>query len=230
MKSKNLSSAIQIGILISICLTISACQHRPSAVFSSSCEVPCWRQIHPGVSTREDVIEIINGFADLKSDELWQGGEDRSSGAIGFTLSNGENVTMYFTDGIVSVIHFFDEKGIVSLDELIQEFGEPTAAIQSSIMGYGLPVGATSAWHAWFYGLDTKIGITYGFDTYRYFGKITIISEKTKVTEIQFFDPGNLEALLKIGPLIKADGEELSPEALHPWMGFGDIDLLYPEK
>lgn len=201
-------------------------------MFSDDCEVPCWRQIHPGVSTENEVIESLKGFSDIKADKFWRGGGFISSDKyIAFDLSNGVNVTIYLKNDRVVMILFSQADGITSFSNCIREFGDPEFVIQSSVMGSGLPLGATSAWHTWFFALNPKNGTAFGYDTYRYFGKNTIITPRTKVTNIEFFDANSFEILLSEGLLVNKEiSKDIQIENLHPWGDYGDIDLFYPEK
>lgn len=229
---KKCSMTFATLLLISICVTMTACQNKVINIVSDDCEAPCWRQIKPGVSTDDEVIELLDGFHDITSDEIWQGGGSESSEkAIAFELSNGVNVTIYSVDKVVVLILFSKTDGITSFRDCIQEFGDPEYTVQSSVIGFGLPLGATSAWHTWFYALNTKNGTAYGYDTYSYFGKKAAITPKTKVTVIEFYDTTSFETLLSKGLLVNKEiSKDIPIEALHPWVGFGNIDELYPEK
>lgn len=229
---KKISSILSLLILIFMCVTISACQNKGVAISSDDCEVPCWRQIQPGVTTDDEVMELLDGFHDINTDEVWQGGGYQSSEkAIAFELSNGVNVTIYTLDKVVVVILFSKANGITSFGNIIQEFGDPEYVVQSSVMGFGPPLGATSAWHTWFYGVNTNKGIVYGYDTYRYFGKKVTVNPKTKITHIKFFDPNSFVTLISKGLLVNKEiSKDIPIETLHPWVGYGNIDLLYPEN
>jgi hypothetical protein len=176
-------------------------------------------------------MDLLTGFADIKGDNIWRSGSQSTGESIGFILSNGVGVTIYPVDKVVVLIIFDNPNGITSFGNCIQEFDAPEFVVQSSVMGFGIPVGATSAKHTWFYALNTKNGIAYGYDTYSYFGKNTEITPKTQVTVVEFYDTGSYETLLTEGLLVnKESSAEFSEKNLHPWAGYGDIDQLYPEK
>jgi hypothetical protein len=229
---KKNSSTFAIFLLIVTCILITACQNIGLSIESGECDAPCWRGIQPSVSTYEDMIDTVDSFHDIKSDEVWKGGDSKSSDkAIAFELSDGINVTIYTMDEIVALILFSKVDGIISFENCMQEFGEPEFVVQSSVMGFGPPLGATSAWHTWFYAVNSKRGIVYGYDTYSYFGKKSIITPQTRVTEIKYFNAISLDTLLSEGLLVKEEiSKDVSINTLHPWAGYGDIDVLYPEK
>ncbi len=229
--SKN-SGLVRIVVLISICITISACQNNLSTLFSDTCKVPCWRKIQPGLSTEDETNALLAGFTDIEGNKTWRNGDSNSSNySISFELSDGTNGTIYMIDGVVALLLFSKADGIATIDNCLQEFGDPEYVVQSSVMGFGLPLGATSAWHTWFYGLNTKNGTAFGFDTYRYFGKKVEITPKTRVTVVEFYDPHSFEDLLSKGLIVNKEvSVDIPIENLYLWDGYGNIDTLYPEK
>ena len=228
---KKSSSLVVILILLTVCVMISSCQTGKSFVFSSDCVAPCWRHIQPGRTTEKEANDLVAGFSDIKGDNVWRGGLESIAQYIEFDLSSGVNVRIYLMDKVVALIKFVDPSGIITFGDCVQEFGVPEFAVQSSVMGYGLPIGATSAWHTWFYALNTDKGTAYGYDTYGYFGKNAVLAPKTRVMVIEFYDVDSFEKLLKDEFLINVEvTKNLTTGNLNSWNGYGDIDKLYPEK
>ena len=218
-------------ILISLCAIISSCQAKDFSIFSKECKAPCWRYIEPGKTTEEETMDLLTGFADIEQDKTWRGGSNSTDKYIAFNLSNDVNVTIYPVDKIIALILFENSGGIASFGECVKEYGVPEYIVQSSVMGFGLPVGATSAKHTWVYALNPKNGVAYGYDTYSYFWKNTELTPNTKVTIIKFYDTNSYETLLAQGFLVNKEvSEEFSIENLYPWAGYGNVDELYSKK
>ncbi len=222
------------SVLPTFIFLLSACQFDNSAVFSDECTPPCWRQIEPGETRTTEVKKKVEGFTDVVKESIivvdkpWY----IFSGYIDFSLTTGEEVKVYLLDGVVAMIDFTNQEGIASFEKCIEKFGSPKYALQSKVIGPGLLILPTSnTYHTWFYVLDPQRGIVFGYDTFSVFGDDLKIAPDTLVSVITFFDVNHLEDLIKTDGLIVGDNEDnLAQEKLSPWVGYGNIDELYPVK
>jgi hypothetical protein len=221
-----------IIILMIVGLLTLGCQAKESLVFDNTCVAPCWRQIQPGKTTEKEVSDLLAGFPDIKAHKVVHSFfANTNSPYLTFELPSNLNVTIGLIEDRVAFIQFDDQNGIATFGNCVQRFGAPEFVVQSSIIGPGIPIGPTEGLHTWFYALNKDKGIIYGYDTYRYFGKNTVLAPTTMATEIEFYDVDSYETLLKNYLLINVDpSENFSSENLYPWAGYGNLDELYPEK
>lgn len=221
-----------IVALLFIAVTLSACQLTRSEVFSDQCLVPCWRNIEPGITHKEEALAIINEFTDILDNEIGFGGTlEIFTSSIHFALQSETTVRVYFIDDVVALIRFERPSGISSFKKCIDKFGVPQKAARTFLYGPGSPIGATTAIHPWFFALYPQKGVVMGYDTYQILGASTSISANSEVSVIGFFDVNLYEDLLEGGFLVYLDiSQEISIDDLFDWQGYGIFDELYPAK
>jgi hypothetical protein len=221
-----------IIVFLFIAVTLTACQATDSEVFSDQCSAPCWRNIEPGRTQKEEALAIIEEFNDVKDDEINIGGTlELFTSSIHFDLQNEITVRVYFINDIVALIRFEKSNGISTFEKCLDEFGVPQKAARTYLYGSGSPIGATTAIHPWFFALYPDEGVVIGYDTFQFLGAASSILPKSKVSVINFFDIPFYEELLERGFLVYIDlSEEISTNDLNNWQGYGIFDELYPDR
>ena len=208
-------------------LFIQGCTADTSFVFSNTCNAPCWFGITPGITQKNDLVRLSkSNLTDnvsniVEDDDGW----NIFDYILFLTLKSEDEVEIYTIDGIVARISFANRKGISSISNMIDLFGEPEYVARSSIPGPGSSfLFPSSAYHEWFFVIYPKTGVVFGLDTY-YFGKN--IQPNTKITDLQYFDTGKFDLLLHKGSLVYST-EEYSEDQFIGWKGYGEIDDIYP--
>jgi len=207
-------------------------QRREKVIFDDTCSPPCWRNIIPGKTTSQEAYDLISGFSDKKTGKVNRWGDYGQFNAYyDFTLSSGVRVWISTIDDVVALVEFsdHDDNGIATFGMCVSRYGTPEYAAQSIYSSFGLPIGPTQTWHILFNALNPQKGVSYGFDTYTYFGSKKSVSPGSKIIVINYFDTEQFDILLQSGWLLNsADDTGHDINDLHPWVGYGNIFELYP--
>ena len=222
-------------ILIAIFTTIGCQLFTPksSVLDDLICSPPCWQNIVPGISTKQDALSILSElpYIDKQSIRVYdpkqvlqEGTPDRVFDEIIDVLfaSGGPSQTtlgIYLIGGKVSVISLQLYSSDVSLSEAIEKLGEPQSIVITPY-AHNFVVGF----------VDPSKGVAL---TYSTVGKpkrqLLEIYPEIKVSSIYFFDPESFEQFLDSRRLTlgQRDGEE-TIEHLEQWAGYGKIEEKYP--
>lgn len=130
-----------LGLLLinfSSCLNnkVTAMPNREGLLDNNPCSVPCFQNITPGITTKNEVLNIFNDLGYTKNciyfDNLSEGGS-RSyfCNNIGISLSN--------MDIVLAVSYSPQPPEFISLEKIIEEFGPPDCyvAVGSETEIYG---------------------------------------------------------------------------------------------
>jgi hypothetical protein len=222
---RKICSAMVAGLIL-----LSACQTKQSAVFSSQCSAPCWRNIEPGKTSMQDAMTLVKNFHDVDANTIATAGGPWYifSNYIEFGLSSGEKVNIFMLDNVVAQIYFSIPKGSITFGMCVEVFGSPEYAMQVPVLGSGGTIFPSDAPHIWFDAISPSRGVVYGYDTFNaWTGPTFNLTSDTKVVELEFFDPQKYHQLLP--NLISLDPPSEIENSLHPWKGYGDIRALYPQ-
>jgi hypothetical protein len=148
IKTKRTLLVISLLILI----LISACSHAPVPILSNStCEPPCWNNIQPGETTKDEAVLILNGLPEVDRTTITLNGEpwDIFDDAIYFSFRDSNVVgRMYINKGKVSFVEVFNKDNNpldITLGEAIARLGEPEYVINVPISG-GPPLAPTTSY------------------------------------------------------------------------------------
>lgn len=176
----------------------------PTYLEAPACSQPCWHDLHPGVSTLEDVLQTVDGSLLTAPESL------QEQAGRGFTSPGVSWETRYFPsydvqarfrgDLLVRLDLYVD--GLVLLGDLFAVFGEPSHAMLcpqiATSLNYRRAVSATL-----------------------YFGQGTV--------EVAAFDPDSGDWLIEPGMRVArityhtlfSDSETRVPSTVARWHGFG---------
>ncbi len=207
-----------LGIILVSC---APKPNQPSIFDNPICQSPCWQNITPGVTTKNDALIILSELSFVQQPMV-----DPKYSAVGyddiinFSLYQGEpNFIagwMYILDDKVSMMGF--ENNLGTMQHLIELFGAPQSILvlrtdlfdqvtfvnpQSGILFYRKYVGS--------YSVETSE-----------------LTPETAITGVAFFDPHEYERVLNSGILsaYKLSADE-TINNLRPWNGYGSIKEKY---
>jgi hypothetical protein len=217
-------------IILMIAVLLTSCLSKNSDIFKGGCSAPCWRGIIPGETKKSDVLNAVKGFSDVNHDSMSLGGKYKIFDSfIVFDLYNGTTIEMDFIENVVLVITFEKTGGIEPIKNCENYFGVPEYFARSYLLGFGPPIGATSAIHPWYFAISPNKGIVFGYDAYSIFGTKSTLSSNTMISYIGFFDIRSYKRLIDNGILIFTDiSEYFSENNLYVWKGYGKLNELYP--
>jgi len=205
------------GLISVRCLNLSKNQ----TIFENPvCQPPCWENITPGLTTKENALAILSTTEVVDQPVL-----DPNRPNIGFddeiqfTVNyekGGFSGWVYILDDRVSMIGF--QGKLVTMQNAIKLFGMPESIL---LVQTGHFDQVTL--------LNSQKGIAFG---YKLFGASSLdstgVESNIEVSDLAFFDPNQYERVLDSGNL---SAYTLNPEEtkrnLHPWKGYGSFKEKY---
>lgn len=211
MRTKlKLSYAIHYLVMTIILISCSHSNKADILVGTEKCKPPCWIDINPGVTKREEMISILT--------------EREQKGGGSFTLLDSGIARWQSTDGYNSYIYVFDN-GLISntevdlrstsinLDDVITIFGEPSKLDIGKISGgyFFATIFYPERGLAFVLG-GNKFEISAGTKNFP-------IDSGMVVVKGVFFQPLDIESMVNL-----LYGAEVIPQALsdiQDWNGYG---------
>jgi hypothetical protein len=210
--------------ILSIMILLTGCQKRSNqfTFFENPvCSPPCWENIVPGVTTKQELLERISSleFVDKSSvytdENPWEGFQGR----VGFSFNNeykSISFHSYLINDTVAAMVIQGDLNI-SLDQMIKYVGTPKNIL---LVHHGdLFVSL----------FDLDKGFSLGYDT---IGRpdwwLSEIRPDIKVNMVIFLAPQYYQTILDARFLSyqQYNSNETLQMSL-PWAGFGKIDTLY---
>ncbi len=231
MQSGNLTTkTVRNLFLLFLFSALAACitnnRIEPSQILSDQiCEPPCWEYVEPGVTSKQEIIRLLNESSKIEEGTLSVKGENWNSfsDVISFNLTSGELTEIYLLADKASMISFSSDDGIISFGEAIENFGEPEYVLQINVYS---DISST-----YIFAMEPSKGIRFGYD------KKDIsrawrdeLRSDFMVTKLDFFDPSEYDTLLDTGMLSMGLDRKETLQKLQPWAGFGDFSKKYPEN
>jgi hypothetical protein len=188
-------------------------------LLDTSCEPPCWHDIIPGKSTKEDVISILpkipevdpNSISDVNISSYGTSGHIK----WGFDSKAGDygGIT-YFNDGVVSTIQIGPKKGALTLDDAIQKLGEPEYTFAYMERG--------EIDRMIIFLLYPTKGYVLLYNSGRFRPESASVEPTHPIEHAVYYNPKMLEELVTSGLIINQDLATLK-QNMRPWKGYGDI-------
>jgi hypothetical protein len=211
---------ILLSLIVGSCSTIQMRSPAlPKIITASDCEPPCWYSITPGVTTKEEVITLLNANPIVKSDsiQVWE----NQIGAHTDPNSGSTGVLIHFDDNeVVKVISISNRVKQFTLENVVSYYGEPdyAIAVQGPSFRYGFRVHL----------IYRDRGIAFGsarrpFDSAE---RQAEINENYQVGGVYFFTPLLLNEVFT-DFTISNYSKELFRSGLREWQGFGEIEPVF---
>ena len=206
-------------ILLLIGLVLAGCGtsgKRPSIFENPICEPPCWENITPGITTKDEALAALSKVNAVKQPIF-----DLRDTAKGFSTElrfslyddkSGLRGSVFMMDDVVSLIDF-GTKLDLTLEQAIERFGTPQSilAFHSNLM--------------WITFVDPQKGIAFGYSSAGHPDWVySEIRPEVEISEVMFFDPKQYQQILDSGFLsyYLLNSEETKSK-LRPWNGYGDL-------
>jgi hypothetical protein len=203
----------KILLLFLFGLLLVSCKPKPPGIFENlTCEPPCWEDISPGVTTKNDALVILSKIRAIDQPINHTQPVPGFDEEIDFTLYKDIN-KMGFIDILndrVTMIGFGYNRMGITLQEAIKLFGMPQSIL---IVHTGEIYSATF--------VDPQKGIEFGY-YFRY--NATEIMPGDEISDIAFFDPKQYQLFLDTGYFSyhQMNGDE-TIKRMRPWKGYGSI-------
>lgn len=194
---------------------------RASVLDNPTCELPCWNNIIPGVTTYTDALQIIPAIKEIDSNSVEPLGApwNQYSQQILFHLYPELSNAKVQTDGHLD----FMESKVAALtlrrnihktfEEMFEITGEPELVIPIPF-----PQGPSVM------AISPSKGVVYNF-----LARSGNLKPDTEIETVILFDPKRYQELLNAGLFSWGEwsGEDTLKMA-YPWKGYGYVEDLYP--
>jgi hypothetical protein len=223
---------LPICLLFFILVLLATCcngQHKRSFLNQNSCDIPCWNENLPGVTTTQELIDNIYDLSFIEKDSIitnggpWDIFDDR----VFFTYSDiVVHGVAHFNDNVLSDISFDGELG-TSVGDVVDSFGEPDFVINVPVTG-GIPGYPDTSYVLTFIYKELGISFAYGTSDLPKRWKENLEPE-IPIKFINFFDPKIFDQMVESGLFGQSvlTGEQ-TLKYLRPWSGYGSIQDKYP--
>jgi hypothetical protein len=181
----------------------------------SSCNLPCWNQIHIGKTTLPEFIKIINELAFVDKESITQRKFSKDLPYIAGFFAHPSRINITDIQGAAvfkdNVIVYFSLTGHLNtkMQEMVEKFGEPDLV---------LTTGPRPEIYVTFVNLQK--GVAYGRGVEN---ENVTLSKDLSLQYIYLFDPKMFELLSKARLFLTAD-------YTYPWSGYGILKEKYLPK
>jgi hypothetical protein len=209
-------------LTLAVLLVATGCQLRrseQSIVDNPTCSPPCWQNITPGVTTRQEFIDLITKYQYFQQESLhdydssWQSFDDLIRGRIQFGPQAITNFDAFVLNEEIVDLSFHGSWNI-TLDQAINNLGKPTSIV---VIAYGNDIFVEM--------LIPKKGIAFGYTS---IGQPawwqSRIEPDIKISSIDFYTPDAYEKILDAGLFSYGilDGNE-TLNRMQIWKGYGNL-------
>ncbi|MGA7194237.1 MAG: hypothetical protein WBW94_11445 [Anaerolineales bacterium] len=214
---------IFIFILVGLIITGCAASQQNSTFFDNPvCTPPCWENIRPGITTKDEALTILSRIISIKQSVV-----DMNQAGVGyddeirFSVYKGKNehmdVSLDILNDRTSSLSFDNFQGDlgIQLNHAVELFGEPTKIF----LTHGGFVDQVTL-------INYQNGIAFGYGfTGNQRVDSAMIEPGTEISEVLFFDPNQYENVIDSQVMLGVGRFNL--DNLHPWAGYGSFKDKY---
>lgn len=214
-------------------IMFSSCNPKPdmSWFISSPCESPCWFNIVPGETSKEEIVPILQTIPGIDQDSIGNRGYpiEIFDDYYFFNWHNHIEGEIWLLDNRVSSIIFTPKTNGytpkyslgLTVGEIIDKYGEPDYVLRVRQLGPG-PLPISDAMHPIKVLINTERGIVMKFDAYYLPEKVrNLVTADIEISYLEYFFSNDFDRLLEIGAFSYFN----TRVKLQPWHGYGE----YPE-
>lgn len=209
-------------LIVLISLTFACYTRTTTIVLDDTCAPPCWHNIVPGQSTREEALELLPTIPGVNPRTIITISDFQANNTIvwdstTFMRDLGGRITL--VDEKVSVLEFVPGKGALTLAKAIEKFGEPEKVLGGvdRAVRPGLVI----------YILYPTKGIALLIHQRPYYDDYWAeIKPSNSINVVWFFDPSLFDEIIRHGPITRLS-QRVIKQGIKPWAGYGEIPLIY---
>lgn len=213
-----ITNVIILVIMFSLMLFFIA--KTQSLVFDNTCSPPCWINITPDITTRNETLDILFSQPKINPRSIQVRSNNQEDDTIiwlSYTQIRDFGGEITFLDDKVYVLEFIPIKGRLLLSEILKYFGEPEAILAGyeSVERPGLSI----------YILYPSKGIALLIHQRPYFEEWAEIKPDSSIYAVWFFDSSRFDEVIRHGP-INRFSEKVIKQGLIPWPGYSKVELI----
>jgi hypothetical protein len=213
---------IRLALVLFTMTLLASCSRTPSSVLDDlTCDVPCWKGIVVGETSKDEAIEILKQIPEIQKETLQLGSTD----VIGWNYKGvrESDGALYFGESkVISFLTSFDPR--TSLKEFINVFGEPSFVYVISPHGFDYPPMLVVTF------VYPEIGVCLYHQPSilsTQAPKNYTISRRAKISRMYIVDPSLPNGQLEEGCLRGLD-EDTYNKYVREWTGYGKYEVFVP--
>jgi hypothetical protein len=207
----------KIASILLMCMLITSCSAQPSSVLRvETCVRPCWNNITPGRSSKQEVLAMMPTIPEVDSDSI-KHYESNSEDYIqwNFKPRTGDHYgVINFTNNIVSSIEIYPNKNSLQVQDAIQRLGLPEKVLAL----YQL----TEVTWLKTYLISPTNGYVLGMVNPK---NQDMIQPDDTVTGVFYLDPESFDSALITNFHIGIHCQEML-KGMKPWSGYGKVTYV----
>jgi hypothetical protein len=210
--------------LLLLLFFLAACRQSPyppregeSTVLMNPSAPPCWHQICPGQTTKDEAMSILFRIPEVEQDSIVDQHHENAFSFVAWLFMPGVAEVggrFYHRNQTISDISFIT-RDILTFGEAIEAFGEPTSVLPFS----------TCKWlHIALFYPDDGLYLEYFDPRWIPGSRFELMPEKS-VNEVIFYDPALFADMIKrpLGVTSRSYEHDDILRMMQPWEGFGEI-------
>jgi len=213
-------------LIIWVSLMVTACKPVTSSVIQdSSCSPPCWKEVVPGQTTRQEVLSILNALPEVDQSTIRPmsvvNGND--SYYWDFIPRTGDRwARVFINQDIVFAVNFFPDKKGLPLGTAIQYLGEPENILAIYNRAEIPFLAIYTIWQS------KGIVLSSSIESYHR-GERAEVNSETQVGAFWYFEP-ELFSELMVSMYIADINPDVLNQGIQPWMGYGEITQIIIDR
>jgi hypothetical protein len=221
-------------IIFAISIMLFTCNPQPDMSWFtlSPCEAPCWFNVVPGETLKEEIVPILQAIPGIDPDSIGNRGFpiEIFDDVYFFDLHKSLEGEIWLLDNRVSEILLTPKKNGytkkyslgLTLGEIIDKYGEPDYVLLVRQLGPGL-LPISDAMHPIMVLINAERGIVTVYDAYYFPEKVrNLITADIKISYLKYFFPDDFDRLLEAGAFSFFD----TRIKLQPWHGYGEYPAI----
>lgn len=219
--------------LLSLALLVSGlcagCGEPPpldmSLLTGEPCEPPCWQGLTPGVSTEDEVMDLLRTSELVDQSSIFRGEVTRGRGEV-----VGTTIQWWSTANVSNLPRQFGNDSVIK-EGLLQHMTiwlDAEVTVQDLMERYGVPDNFT----AWLEPVDPpRVKVTLFYPRYGFQATLIIprddvrLRPETEIVRVWYFrSASRMEGYLRL--CREVGYPSASEDTLQDWHGYGPIDLI----
>jgi len=190
-----------------------------SLLSGDPCQPPCWQGLVPGVSTVQEVEDVLAGSEYVKQEsvtrERWGGFSTIWwESAVSWASGSGRNAAVMKGEMLQILMICLDYE--LALEDIVERYGAPEKLWASWAWPGGVEVAVRLYYPAEGLTFALVLQPSNGYHE---------LEPGSKVTVVRYFAPTSLEGLIDLGESIPFPPREYMDTELADWQGYGPIEV-----
>ena len=210
---------ILLSCVILFFVLVSCTPHNSAIMVDTQCDPPCWQDINPGVTTKEQALQIIPNTLGYKADSISEARKNSRNfpQQVCWGFQENGNACALIRDNTVQVLDFLTNEA--TIEEAFEKFGDPDHLYLGAASG-----DAFCTYTEMIYS-EKGVSLFITGNSWLFFCKKSLTS-RSSINSITYFDPAVYELLLDEGFFGNPEQKDFG---LLKWTGLESLNNLLRE-